>query len=329
MRHRFIGQSGIDTSVVGLGTWAISGWMWGGTNPEESIRAIQAGLDAGINLIDTAPAYGLGLAEEIVGKAVKGRRSKVILATKFGLVWHSKHGRYRFHQDGIPVYQFLESASIRYEIEQSLKRLQTDYVDLYQIHWQDGKTPIAEIMATLLDLKREGKIRAIGVCNVSATELDAYHRSGPVDSDQEEYHMLDRDPEADSWPYCREHGIAALAYSPLAQGLLTGKLGLNRQFPEGDLRRDYERFSLDNRKKVAAFLDTLQSIANKHQISLGQLAIAWTISGGSATHALVSVRNPQQASENAGAGDVFLSEEEMGFIDAAIEGHHLNIPHLW
>src|SRR5882724_5273624 len=192
MLYRPLGQSGIQASVIGLGTWAIGGWMWGGTDEAKAIRAIQVSLDAGITLIDTAPAYGLGLSETIVGKAVAGRRDKVVIATKCGLVWHVKRGDPFLDEKGKAIHRYLGSESIRYEVEQSLKRLNTDYIDLYQTHWQDVTTPIEETMKTLLDLKKQGKIRAIGVSNCAVEQLEAYRKIGPLDSAQEKYSMLDR-----------------------------------------------------------------------------------------------------------------------------------------
>jgi aryl-alcohol dehydrogenase-like predicted oxidoreductase len=180
----------------------------------------------------------------------------------------------------------------------------------------------------LLRLKQEGKIRAVGVSNVSSAQLEKYHRLGPVDSDQEEYSMLNRDVEAKLLPYCLANNIAVLAYSPLAQGLLSGRISPDRQFPEGDFRRDHSRFSLENRLKAAAFLESIQPVARAHDVSLAELAIAWTISRGRATHTLVGARNPEQAIENARAGDVQLNEDELALINREAEKYASGIPHL-
>ncbi|TIR34434.1 MAG: aldo/keto reductase, partial [Mesorhizobium sp.] len=192
---RSIGKSGVVASAVGLGTWAIGGWMWGGTDEAESIAAIQASIDAGVSLIDTAPAYGLGRSEEIVGKAIKGRRDRAVIATKCGLNWHSKKGNHFFDQDGTPVNRYLGADGIAYEVEQSLRRLGTDYIDLYITHWQDPTTPIAETMEALERLKSAGKIRAIGASNLNAAELQQYVAAGQLDAIQERYSMLDREIE--------------------------------------------------------------------------------------------------------------------------------------
>jgi len=311
MEYRPLGASGIEASVVGLGAWAIGGWMWGGADERKSVEAIQSAIDAGINFIDTAPAYGMGLSESVVGKAVAGRRGQVLIATKCGIVWHTDKGTPFVNQNGKTMHRYLGPESIRYEVEQSLKRLDTDHIDLYQTHWQDETTPIEETMRTLLDLKREGKIRAIGVSNATIEQIEAYRRVGPVDSGQEKYSMLDRKLENEYLPYALKNNIAVLAYSPLALGLLTGKVGPDREFPADDLRHNNPRFSVDSRKQVLAMLDKMRPIAEKHELTLAQLVIAWTISQPGLTHALVGARNIQQAEENAAAGNGALSREEL------------------
>ena len=311
MEYRPLGASGIEASVVGLGAWAIGGWLWGGADEHKSVEAIQAGIDAGINFIDTAPAYGMGLSESVVGKAVAGRRSQVVIATKCGIVWHTDKGTPFVSQNGKMLHRYLGPESIRYELEQSLKRLDTDYIDLYQTHWQDETTPIEETMGTLLDLKREGKIRAIGVSNATVEQIEAYRRVGPVDSGQEKYSMLDRKLENEYLPYALKNNIAVLAYSPLALGLLTGKVGPDREFPADDLRHNNPRFSVESRKQVLAMLDKMRPIADKQGLTLAQLVIAWTLSQPGLTHALVGARNPQQAEENAAAGNGTLSRDEL------------------
>ena len=318
MEYRPLGASGIEASVVGLGAWAIGGWLWGGADERKSVEAIQAAIDAGINLIDTAPAYGMGLSESVVGKAVAGRRRQVVIATKCGIVWHTDKGTPFISQNGKTMHRYLGPESIRYEVEQSLKRLDTDYIDLYQTHWQDETTPIEETMRTLLDLKREGKIRAIGVSNAKVEQIEAYRRVGPVDSGQEKYSMLDRNLENEYLPYALKNHIAVLAYSPMALGLLTGKVGPDRQFPEDDLRHNNPRFSVESRRQVLAMLDKMRPIAEKHELTLAQLVIAWTLSQPGLTHALVGARNTQQAEENAAAGTVTLSREELEMLNQIV-----------
>ncbi len=300
MRKHPLGQSGIEASVVGLGAWAIGGWMWGGTSEDESIAAIHAALDADMDLLDTAPIYGFGVSETIVGKAIHDRRDKVVLATKCAMVCNTKQGETKFASDAmgpnplghIQVQVCLHPDSIREEIEASLKRLQTDFIDLYQTHWQDPTTPIADTMGELMKLKDEGKIRAIGVSNASSDQMDAYRRVGPLDADQEKYSMLARDIERDQLPYCAKNAIAVLAYSPLAQGLLTGKMGPDREFAEGDQRRDNPTFSKERRARIASLLEEFKPIAEAHNVTLAQLTIAWTVHQPGLTHALCGARTP-------------------------------------
>jgi methylglyoxal reductase len=318
MRYRLLGQSGIEASVVAFGAWAVGGWFWGGADEQESVAAIRGAIDAGITLIDTAPAYGLGHSEEIVGKAIQGRRDKVVLATKCGLVWDSKKGTHFFDELGRPIHRYLGAESIRYEVEQSLRRLQTDVIDLYQTHWQDPTTPIEETMATLLELKREGKIRAIGVSNATTQQMDEYRKSGPLDSDQEKYSMLVRGMDSEQLPYCERNHIAMLAYSPLAQGLLTGKVPVDRVLAEGDLRAESPKFSLVNRQKILGFLEEIRPVADANEATLAQLVIAWTLAQPGLTHALAGARNARQATENAAAGDLVLARSELMAIAEAL-----------
>ncbi len=322
MNMRKLGHSDIDASVIGLGTWAMGGWMWGGTDEAASIKAIQVSIDSGVNLIDTAPAYGLGKAEMLVGKAIQGQRDKVVLATKCGLVWHTKQGNHFFDEADKPVHRYLGAKSIRFELDESLRRLQTDYVDLYLTHWQDPTTPISETMATLLDLKKAGKIRAIGVSNVSLEELNAYLKVGPVDCIQEQYNMLHRNIETSLLPTCIANGVSTLSYSSLALGLLSGKIGPDRTFQGDDLRKNDPRFSLENRRKMVPFFDGLAGIALRYQVSVAQLVIAWTVAQKGITYALCGARNAEQAVENAKAGEVSLKAEDVKLI-GELMGKHL------
>ncbi|TIP86377.1 MAG: aldo/keto reductase [Mesorhizobium sp.] len=318
---RSIGKSGVVASAVGLGTWAIGGWMWGGTDEAESIAAIQASIDAGISLIDTAPAYGLGRSEEIVGKAIKGRRDRAVIATKCGLNWHSKKGNHFFDQDGTPVNRYLGADGIAYEVEQSLRRLGTDYIDLYITHWQDPTTPIAQTMEALERLKSAGKIRAIGASNLNAAELQQYVGTGQLDAIQERYSMLDRQIEQTLLPIARQHQVAALSYSSLALGLLSGAIDPAREFSGDDQRKDNPRFSQANRRKVAALKHALAPVAEVHQATMAQIVIAWTLAQPGITYALCGARNATQALDNARAGEISLSAAELTAIDAAVAGH--------
>jgi methylglyoxal reductase len=324
MLYRELGSSGISASAVGFGAWAIGGWMWGGANEEDALDAIHAALDAGVTLIDTAPIYGYGRSEEIVGRAIRGRRDQVVLATKCGMVWDREQGTFFFHADskGIAsrasekkIYKYLAPDSIRREVEQSLQRLGTDHIDLYQTHWQDPTTPIEDTVAALRQLQSEGKIRAFGVSNASLEQLKAY---GPIATDQEKYSLLDRDIQrSGALDYCRQTNIAVLAYSPLANGLLTGKIDAERRFGEGDLRKASLRFRKENIRRVNAALEGLQPMADRHRATIGQLIIAWTMLRPGITCVLCGARNAAQATENARAGAITLDAHEIAAIDEA------------
>lgn len=329
MRTKAIGGSGIEASVVALGTWVMGGWMWGGADEGESIRAIHAALDEGIDFLDTAPIYGFGYSEIVVGKAIADRRDRVVLATKVGMVPNAPGGRLEFRSTAlgpdenghIPVHIYNHPESIRREVELSLKRLKTDRIDLIQTHWQEEETPIEDTMGELVRLRDEGKVRAIGVCNATVEQMDRYRAVGRLDSDQEKYSMIDRKKmEGGQLGYCDGHGVAVLAYSPLALGLLTGKIGPEREFPVGDLRRERARFSVENRRKVRAMLDTFAPVADKHKCTTAQLVIAWTTHQPGLTHALVGARTPEQARENAVGGRVKLDAEDLRVMNDAVRG---------
>ncbi len=336
MQTRPLGQSGIEASVIGFGAWVTGGWMWGGVDDSESVGAIHAAIDHGITLIDTAPVYGYGHSEQVVGRALKGKRDKVVLATKCGLRWDMDppKGEYHFSadEDGwqekgsdaakYDIYKYSGPEGIREEIESSLQRLGTDYIDLYQTHWQDSTTPSEDTMAELMKLKDGGKIRAIGVSNATVDHVKAYQNVGPVDSMQEKYSMLDRRLEDNgTLRFTAEVGIAVLAYSPLANGLLTGKITPDRKFNEGDIRSWRPRFSVENRQRVADFLALIQPIADNKGLTLTQLVLAWTVAQAGLTHALVGGRTEQQVKENAAAGQVVLSDGELKAIrDAVAQG---------
>ncbi|MEZ0213931.1 MAG: aldo/keto reductase [Xanthobacteraceae bacterium] len=318
MLKREIGMSGITASAVGLGTWAIGGWMWGGTDDAASEDAIRAGLDEGITLIDTAPAYGLGHAEEVVGRAIRGRRDEVVLATKCGLVWHSQRGPHFFSQDGLPVHRDLSPAAIRHEIDQSLRRLGTDRIDLYITHWQDPTTPIAETVGTLKALKVEGKILAFAASNTTPEDLASYRAEGEISAIQEEYSMLTRRIEQTHLPVCREAGISVMGYSVLALGLLSGRISADRVFSGDDQRRGDPRFSIESRARIDRLMETVRPIAAKHDASPAQVVVAWTLAQPGVTFALCGARNPAQARENARAGALHLDCPDLDDITRAV-----------
>jgi aryl-alcohol dehydrogenase-like predicted oxidoreductase len=319
--RRSLGSDIGPVSAVALGTWAIGGWKWGGTDEGQAIAAIHAAIDAGVDLIDTAPAYGMGLSEEIVGKAIRGRRDRVTIATKCGMVWHTREGNFFLEQDGTPIHRFLGAKSVRYEVEQSLRRLGIETIDLLQTHWQDPTTPIEETMGAMMDLRAEGKIRAIGVCNVTVDQMNQYRAHGVLATDQERYSMLDRGPETELLPYVKKHGISFLAYSPLALGLLTGKVDADRTFSESDLRSSHAKFEPDYRRRVNEMLRELMPIAENRGMTLAQLVLRWTLARPGVSHVLVGARNADQARANAKAGEAELTGDEAAAITATLERH--------
>ena len=334
MQYRELGASGIQASAVAFGAWAIGGWFWGGSEEKDAIDAIHAALDQGMNLVDTAPVYGMGHSEEVVGKAIAGRRDKVVLATKCGLVWdQGVKGEFHFSSDektkrddgDIHVYRYLHPDSIRRELEQSLRRLGTDYIDLYQTHWQEATTPVADTMGVLMDLKREGKIRAIGCSNATVAIMDAYRKAGQLDVDQELYSMLDRKHEEGNLAYCAANRVSFLAYSPLSQGLLTGAIGPDRVFGDGDQRITKPRFSVENRARIAAMLEAFKPYTQKYACTMGQLVIAWTISQPGCTHVLAGARNARQVAENVRGGSIAMEAADVAAMRAILLAHARDI----
>ncbi len=324
MKYRKLGNSEIEAPVVAFGSWAIGGWMWGGSDEDESSRAIDAAIDNGMTFIDTAPIYGYGLSESIIGKTIKDKRDKVIIATKCGLRWDldEPKGELNFYstESGVskeeterPVYKYLNPNSISEEIEQSLRRLQTDYIDLYQTHWQDPTTLIEDTMSKLLKLKDEGKIRVIGVSNASPDQMKEY---GDIQTDQEKFNMFQKDGESSGkLNYCKGNGIAFLAYSPLAYGLLTGKMKPGQKFGEGDVRNSNPLFKPENIEKVNLMLQEWQPICDKYNADFGQIAAAWTFEYPGITHVLLGTRTGEQAIKNAKAGSIELDSEDLLLIN--------------
>ncbi len=324
MQYKQLGTSDLMLPVVSFGAWAIGGWMWGGSDDEVAIRAIQTAIDVGITCIDTAPIYGMGHSESVVGKAIAGHRDDVILATKCGLRWDLEEGEFFLEtQDNMgiqrKVYRNLHPESIRYECEQSLRRMKVDEIDLYQCHWPDATADLDDTMDILLTLQKEGKIRAIGVSNFTIEMIQQCLQRGSIASLQPKYNALERGVESELLPFCKANHIGVLAYSPIAQGLLTGAVTLDREFPEGDLRGTKPLFSHENRVKILAMLDKVRPIANGYHASLGQLFIAWLNQQPGMTSCLVGARNAEQVVENARAGNLQLSPAEITRIREAVE----------
>ncbi len=324
MELRQLGQSSVKITPIIFGAWAIGGWMWGGSNEKDAIAAIQTSLDHGVNAIDTAAIYGMGYSEELVAKAIKGRRHQVVIATKCGMRWDSEEGGDPWPQQdlkGNPVVIRKNSKpdSIRYECEQSLKRLNTDVIDLYQIHWPDPTTSIEEAWSAMVKLKEQGKVRAIGVSNYSLAQLEEAHAIYPVDSLQPPYSLVRRQIEKDILPFTINHHISVIVYSPLERGLLTGKMTPGYQFPKGDHRELSPTFSSDNRNKVHKALEKIRPIAEKHGATLSQVVINFTFHVPGITAAIVGARNAAQALENAKALQLNLSDLERRLIVGELE----------
>jgi myo-inositol catabolism protein IolS len=300
MEFCMLGTSGIKISSIIMGTWQAGKEMWAGIDDTESTQAIKAAYDAGITTFDTAEVYGNGHSEKIVGKALQDVRDNVVIATKV----FSNHLQYK---------QVIDAC------HKSLKNLNTDYIDLYQIHWPPGsfggkKVPLEETMGALADLKAEGKIRAIGVSNFSRSQLEEAAKYGKIDSLQPPYSLFWRKVEKDALPYCLENNITLLAYSSMAQGLLTGKFGPDHKFAKGDHRSRNKLFQPENYKRVQKALERLRPIAKANNITLGQLALAWIVSQPGIC-AIAGARSAEQAAQNAGAGNLRLSEEDLSTMD--------------
>ncbi|MDR5900247.1 aldo/keto reductase [Halomonas vilamensis] len=281
------GNTDIQVTPVGLGTWAIGGWMWGGTDEAKSIDTIHAAIDKGIGLIDTAPVYGFGRSEEIIGKALSGgRRDKVVLATKAALNWSDNHEN---------LWRDATATRIEREIEDSLKRLQTDTIDIYQIHWPDPKTPMEETARAMEKLYKAGKIRAIGVSNFSPEQMDAFREIAPLHSLQPPYNLFEREIEHDILPYCQKHGIATITYGGLCRGLLTGKMREDTEFTGDDLRKVDPKFQGERYQQYLKAVAELEQFAReRYQKSILALSLRWLIDQKMTTTALWGARRPDQ-----------------------------------
>jgi aryl-alcohol dehydrogenase-like predicted oxidoreductase len=324
MEYRKLGNSDLNVSVVTFGAWAAGGWMWGGADRKEAVKAIQAGFDYGVTSIDTAPVYGQGTSEEIVGEAIKGiPRDSVQIMTKYGLNWEGTKGQFYFSSKNnqgkpIDIYRYSGKESIIRECETSLRLLGTDYIDLYQIHWADPTTPIQETMEAVAQLIKEGKVRYAGVCNYNVALMKEAAKYIDLVSDQVSYSMVKRDIEQELVPYLIENNQSVLAYSPLQRGLLSGKIKPGQSFAEGDTRVDQPYYSDKNIQLINAFLEKIKPLADEKNATLSQLVIRWTIEQPGITIALVGARNATQSVENAKAAQLKLSAEEISFINSEL-----------
>lgn len=291
MEYRRLGRSDLEVSVISLGCWPFSGGEWGDVSDDESIATVHWCLDNGINLLDTAEAYGRGSSEEVVGRALKGRRDKAIIATK--------------------VSHDYTAEGVQKAAEGSLRRLQTDYIDLYQIHGPSPKVPFSETMEAMVKLQQQGKIRWIGVSNFDVPQMREALQAARFDSLQPPYSLLWRHIEDEILPFCIENEIGVIAYSPLVQGLLTGKFTKESSIPESDVRSRCVLFKGEAFERSLEVVDALRKIANRHGKTIGQAALNWLIAQPGMTSAIVGAKRPAQMQENAGAAGWRLTDEEI------------------
>jgi aryl-alcohol dehydrogenase-like predicted oxidoreductase len=306
------GDSGIRSSRIGLGTWAIGGWMWGGSDEAESIATIHTALERGITLIDTAPAYGEGRSEEIIGKALAqdGRRAQAVIATKAGISF----------KDGTP-YRDSSPARLRQEVEDSLRRLRTDVIDLYQIHWPDPRTPLEDTARALEQLHQAGKIRAIGVSNFSLEQMDVFRSAAPLVAAQPPYNLFEREIEANVLPYAKTHGLVLLCYGALCRGLLSGRMRADTTFEGDDLRKVDPKFQPEHFPHYLAAVQALKTFAEtRYGKSVLALAVRWVLAQGP-TIALWGARHPGQLDPVTEIDGWQLDAAALAEIDAILAEH--------
>jgi aryl-alcohol dehydrogenase-like predicted oxidoreductase len=310
MQKRRLGKTDLVLTTVGLGTWAMGGpWEfgWGPQDDDEAVGAIIAALDAGINWIDTAPAYGLGHSEELVAMALKQTDHKPIIASKCGILWNDKKEK----------VTCLKKESIRTECHNSLERLNLDVIDLYQMHWPDPEQDIEEAWSEMLKLKDEGKVRYVGVCNFNVEQLERIRKIEPPVSLQPPYSMLHREVEDELLDYCAQHEMGVVAYSPMQRGLLTGKFNPQRlaSLAPDDHRRRHPDFKEPRFSATLELVEQLKKIAERNGKTCAQLAVSWVLRRDEVTAAIVGARRPSQIKETAPASDWNLSTKDIEEIE--------------
>lgn len=320
MEYRKLGNTDLNLSVIGFGCWAMGGG-WGQTDDRESIAAVRRALDLGVNFFDTADIYGFGHSEEMLSEALGSLRKDVIIATKGGLAW-DEHGC---------MFRSSSKHHITKAVEASLRRLKTDYIDLYQIHWPDFHTPFETTMRVLDNLIKSGKVRYVGVSNFTVRQMKECMKIRPIHSLQPPYNMLMRDAERGLLSFCKKNGIGVVAYGPLAYGLLTGKFTKDTEFPKtdwrsgglfpdpGDWQRHIDLFHGKQFRRNLKIVEKIKKIADKHGKTVGQLAIAWVLSNSSVTSAIVGAKRPSQIEGNIGGACWQISKEELLRIDEILD----------
>ncbi|HET6936539.1 MAG TPA: aldo/keto reductase [Candidatus Angelobacter sp.] len=317
MQKRQLGNSDLQITPIGVGAWAMGGgdwaFSWGHQEDNNSIEAIHTALDAGINWIDTAAIYGLGHSEEVVGKAIAGRSSRPYIFTKCGLVWDDKR----------QISRSLKADSIRREVEASLRRLKIDVIDLYQIHWPDPEPEIEEGWQTLAQLKKEGKVRHIGVSNFNVAQMKRAQKIAPITSLQPPYNIVTADIEKEVLPFCREHNIGVIVYSPMKSGLLSGKMTRERitKLPPDDFRPRTVSFKEPLLTRNLGLVEVLRAIGDRHGRTPGEVAIAWTLRDPVITGAIVGMRSAEQARQIVPSAEFRLAPDEVREIEAYLKAH--------
>lgn len=323
MELKNVGSSDVKVTPIAFGAWAIGGWMWGGAEETDAIRALHTAYDIGMTTIDTAPVYGFGRSEEIIGKAMAGiRRDSYQILTKYGLNWETEEGEYFFDTESnegkpVKIYKFSSKKKVVKECEDSLRRLKTDYIDLIQIHWADTTTPIAETMEAVASLIKQGKVRAAGVCNYNAEQVDEALKTLSIVSNQVPYSMINRGIEKDLVPQAIKNNMGILPYSPLQRGLLTGKIKRDHKFNDGDTREGNRFYTPGNIDKTNAFLQKIKPIADEHGATLSQLVLNWTVNQPGMACVLAGARNDKQVKDNAKSLSFKLSTGELREITLA------------
>jgi len=321
MQLKQLGNSTVHVTPIAFGAWAIGGWMWGGAEEKDAIRAIRASFDAGITTIDTAPVYGFGKSEELVGRAMEGiSRDKYQILTKYGLSWDTTEGEFHFDStdnSGKPVriYKFARRSRVLKECEDSLRRLKVDYIDLLQIHWPDSTTPIAETMEAVATLIEQGKVRAAGVCNYSVAQVEEALKTIGIVSNQVPYSLINRGIEKDVVPQALNKGMSIIPYSPLQRGLLTGKIKPDHNFNAGDTRKGNKFYTAKNIEQANRLLEEIRPIAEAHGATLSQLIINWTTRQPAMDCVLVGARDEKQVMDNIKALSFNLADGELKRID--------------
>ncbi|WP_276372986.1 aldo/keto reductase [Chryseolinea sp. H1M3-3] len=317
MELKALGTSSVKVTPIAFGAWAIGGWMWGGAEGQAAIKAIKTSLDAGITTIDTAPIYGFGKSEELVGQALQGiPRDRYQILTKYGMNWRSNKGEYFFDSidnSGKPtkIYKYAGRDSVLQECEDSLRRLKTDYIDLLQIHWPDATTPIGETMEAVAKLIEQGKVRAAGVCNYSVAQVEEALKTVKLASNQVPYSMIHRAIEKDVVPQAIANKMSIIPYSPLQRGLLTGKIKRDHKFNAGDTREGNRFYKPENIDRTNAFLQKIKPVADGYGVSLAQLVINWTTRQPAMDCVLVGARDDKQVQENVKSLSFKLSDDEI------------------